>query len=237
MFGATGHYGQRIAEKLKAKGIHLTILTRDVKKAKNILGSGVSIIEGNVTKPENVYETLVGAESIIVSLSAMSWSQIKKIREIEVEGLQNIISGAEKLKIERLVFISVYDINESFAKEQNSHILADTKLIAEKLIKNSRLNWTILGCPPSYELFFRLLRKNSLNVPGGGYNSLVCISPEDVGEITAQAVLRNDLTGLRFRLAGPETINFPQFAQKVSAITNHKINHRRIPLGMSFRTE
>ncbi|HLF36156.1 MAG TPA: NAD(P)H-binding protein, partial [Cyclobacteriaceae bacterium] len=137
-----------------------------------------------------------------------------------------------KHNIQRLVFISVYDIDPDFVKGQKSAKLADPKAEAEKLIRESGFNWTILGCPPSYELFFRLLRNNRLNVPGGGRQSLVCISPDDVGEIASQAIIRDDLKGMRFRLAGPETINFPGFAEKVSAITRKKVKYRAIPLGI-----
>jgi uncharacterized protein YbjT (DUF2867 family) len=56
------------------------------------------------------------------------------------------------------------------------------------------------------------------------------ISPEDVGEITAQAALRSDLGGQRLRLTGPEACSMPEMARKVSAITGRRVKHITIPL-------
>lgn len=87
------------------------------------------------------------------------------------------------------------------------------------MIRESRFNWTILGGAASFELFFAFLKNNKMVVPGGGMNPVPIISPEDVGEITAQTVLRNDLSGRRFRLTGPEAISFPEAAKRISVIT------------------
>ena len=58
------------------------------------------------------------------------------------------------------------------------------------------------------------------------------ISPDDVGEIAALAVLRNDLSGRRFHMTGPEAISFPEFARRVSVHTGKTIKHGAIPLAL-----
>ena len=75
-----------------------------------------------------------------------------------------------------------------------------------------------------------ILLKNKLAVPGGVFNKVPTVSPHDVGEITAQTIIRNDLGGKRFRVTGKEAISFPQFAEKVSEITGKKIKHIKIPM-------
>ena len=67
-------------------------------------------------------------------------------------------------------------------------------------------------------------------VPGGGIRPVPAISAEDVGEIAAQTVLRDDLGGRRLRLTGPEAISFPEAAIRISAITKKEIRHITIPL-------
>jgi uncharacterized protein YbjT (DUF2867 family) len=51
-----------------------------------------------------------------------------------------------------------------------------------------------------------------------------------MGEIAAQAALRDDLSGRRFRMAGPETLSFPQAAERISAVLGRTIRVRAIPL-------
>ncbi len=67
-------------------------------------------------------------------------------------------------------------------------------------------------------------------VPGGGLNALPTISPEDVGEITAQTVMRNDLKERRIRLTGPKAYSFPEVAKLITYISGKRIKHMTIPL-------
>ena len=67
-------------------------------------------------------------------------------------------------------------------------------------------------------------------VPGGGPAALPTVSAVDVGEIAAQAALRDDLGGKRLRLTGPEALSFKEAAQRISALTGTAIKFRKIPL-------
>ena len=67
-------------------------------------------------------------------------------------------------------------------------------------------------------------------VPGGGPPALPTVSPVDVGEITAQTVLRENLSGKRIRMVGPEAISFPEAAKRISSVDGRKIKFRKIPL-------
>jgi len=69
-----------------------------------------------------------------------------------------------------------------------------------------------------------------MTVPGGGLNAIPCISAEDVGEITAQVALRDDLNGYRLKLTGPEAFTFPEAAKRISSISGKNIKHAAIPL-------
>ena len=234
VFGGTGHYGRHITAALLDKGIPVSVLTRSEKKAKEVLGDKVKIVEGSVIDLEKISQALMGSDAAIFCLSAMTWNQIRMMEEIEIGGLKKVMEEMSRQHISRLIFISVFDIRESFAEEHQGKALADTKSISEKMIKNSGMNWTVFGCPPSYELFFRLLRKNSVIVPGGGNKRIVSISPSDVGEIVSRAVLRQDLSGRRFRLTGPQPLSFPEFTRKISEITGRKVSLRAIPLPLVF---
>jgi uncharacterized protein YbjT (DUF2867 family) len=88
----------------------------------------------------------------------------------------------------------------------------------------------VLGAAPSMGIFFAMIRGNKMMVPGGGPPALPAVSRVDVGEIAAQAVLRDDLAGRRIRMVGPESLSFSEAAERISAVVGRTIEFRKIPL-------
>jgi uncharacterized protein YbjT (DUF2867 family) len=230
VFGGTGHYGRKIVKKLLDKNEKVRVLSRNSQKAKIILGEDVEIIEGDVNCRDAVIRSLKGVKAILICLAAHTSKLIRRMKQIERDAVLMIMDEAHKANIDRLVYVSGYEIREDVLRKLNIIKFGEIKLEIEKKIRESNFNWTILGDAPSFELFFAFLRNNKMAVPGGGIKPIPTISPEDVGEITAQTVLRNDLSGKRFRLTGPEAISFPEAAERISAITKKQINHIKIPL-------
>ena len=152
------------------------------------------------------------------------------MKQIERDAVINIIKEAEKANISRLVYLSGYDSQKDFLEKYNILEVGEIKLEIEMIINDSNFNWTILGCPPSFALFFNFLKKNKMGFPGGGKNYLPTISPEDLGEIAAQTVIRDDLSGIRIKLTGPDALSIPEAARKISQITNTEIKTFSIPL-------
>ena len=230
VFGGTGHYGSKIVKSLLLKNVPVRVLSRFAQKAREILGDRVEIIEGDVTSQEVVAQSLKGTKAIVISLSAITPKLIKKMKQIERDAVLTIMKEAEKAKISRLVYLSGYDLRKDFLEKHKILQVGEIKLEIEKAINDSDFNWTILGCPPSFDLFFAFLRKNKMGFPGGGKNYLPTISSEDLGEIAAQAVIRDDLRGNRIKLTGPEALSIPEAARKISKITNTEIKPFAIPL-------
>jgi hypothetical protein len=67
-------------------------------------------------------------------------------------------------------------------------------------------------------------------VPGGGAPSIPSIAPQDVGEIAAQAVLRDDLNKKRFHMTFSEPFSFPEVAKTFSEVLGRKITYVKLPL-------
>ena len=230
VYGGTGYYGKHIVRHLLEKGEYVRVLSRNLGSAIKNLGSNPHIVEGDVMNPSTISSSLNNAGSVIIALSASHPGLIRNVNKIERDAVFHILDEMKDRGIERLVYLSVYDIRESLLKDLNIQDFVQAKMEVEQRIKNSGLNWTILGAAPSYELFFRLLRNNKLVIPGGGRKKIPSVSAEDVGEICAQAVKRDDLAGQRIRLTGPEAVSFPEMARMISEITGKKVRHLAIPL-------
>lgn len=231
VLGGTGHYGRHIVRSLLAKGEPVRVLSRNGTNAREILGDGPEIIEGDITSRESVVESLNGAKAVVISVSAFAWKTIRRLELVERDAVLMVLEEAQKADVSRVVYISVYDVREDLLRKLNIQLeSARIKLEIEAALAKSDLNWTVLGAAPSMEMFFAMIRGDTMMVPGGGPPALPTVSPVDVGEIAAQTVLRDDLRGKRFRMTGPEALSFPEAAKRISDVTGKAIKFRRIPL-------
>lgn len=229
VLGGTGHYGRHIVRSLLDKEQPLRVLSRKAANARKVLGDGVEIVEGNIMSHGSVVEALRGVRTVVISVSAFNPQSIRKLRLIERDSVLMILEEAQKAGISRVVYVSVYDLREDLIKKLDLET-GRIKLEVESALARSDFNWTVLGASFSMEMFFTMIRGDTMTVPGGGPPALPTISPTDVGEIAAQTVLRDDLGGKRIRLAGPEAISFPQAARRISEVMGKTMKFRKIPL-------
>jgi uncharacterized protein YbjT (DUF2867 family) len=230
VYGGTGYYGRKVVEKLIGKGQFVKVVSRNAESARRILGDRVEIFQGDVTERETITESLKNVSCIVICLSAMSNQLISKIRQIERDAVLAIMDEAKKAGISRLVYMSGYEMREQLLNDLNIPEFGAIKIEVESRITQSDFNWTILGDAPAYEIFFAFIKNGRMTVPGGGYNPIPSISAEDVGEITAQVAMRNDLNGKRLKLTGPVAYSFPDVANLITSISGKKIKHMAIPL-------
>ena len=230
IFGGTGYYGRTVVAALVARGQLVRVVSRNAEGARAVVGSEVEIFEGDVTRPGDINRALQGMDVIVICLAAMSVKLIRMMQAIERDAVLNIMFEAKKLNISRLIYMSGYEMRASLLDDLKIPEFGAIKIEIEAALRASDLNWTILGDAPAFELFFAFLRGNKMTVPGGGLKAIPTISAEDVGEITAQTALRDDLGGQRIRLTGPQAYNFPEVAALISEITGSAIQHMAIPL-------
>ena len=230
VYGGTGFYGQKVVEKLEKKELSVKVVTRNSVNAEKLFGDKVELFQGDVTEKGIIAESLKNVGAIVICLSAMSNKLIRKMKAIERDAVLEIMEEAKKANITRLVYMSGYEMREKVLNDLRIPEFGEIKIEIEEKIKQSNFNWTILGDAPAFEIFFAFINKQKMVVPGGGLNAIPTISPEDVGEIAAQIVIRGDLNNKRIRLTGPIAYTFPEVANKISALSGKRIKHVTIPL-------
>jgi len=229
VLGGSGHYGRHIVGSLAAKGVPVRVLTRSSARARGSVPETVELTEGDLEAGADVARALQGIDRVVVAVSAFTRGQIRKMGAIERDAVIAALDAAKAAGVTRVVYVSVFDIRPQIPARLHLDS-ARIKQDVETYLRSSDLDWTVLGAPPSMEMFFAMIRGDRMVVPGGGPKAVPTISPADLGEIAAQAVLRDDLGQRRIRLAGPDLLSFPEAAMRLSAVYGKTIRFTAIPL-------
>lgn len=228
VLGGTGNYGRTITQSLINHGTGCRLLTRNIQNAEKLFGNRIEIVSGDIEDPVSLEKAFQNIDRIVCAISAFSIKQIRRYTNIEQDAVRSAFELAGRRGIRRIVYLSVFEINKEFAL-QNRLPFSKEKAYVEDYLSKSDFNWTVLGAPPSMEIFFRMIHGTTMMVPGGGPKGLPTIAPFDVGEIAAQAILRDDLSGQRIQMVAPQTYSFPDAAERISKVWGKPINFRKIP--------
>lgn len=227
--GGTGHYGRWIVRSLREQGARVRVLTRSAQSARRVLGEGPELVEGDVTSAEAVARALEGVDRLLVCISAFSPALIRQQVRIERDAVLALLEQAAGSGVSRVVYLCGYELRRELIEAlgfQSGRIMLEV----QAAVMASRFNWTVMGEPPSMDVFFATLRGDTLVFPGGGPPAFPTASVVDVGVLAAQALVRDDLAGRRFRVTAAEPLSFPEAARRMGAVLGRPIGFRAIPL-------
>lgn len=142
IFGAAGHTGKYITEKMKAQeDLEVSAFVRNPAKFGDMDVSNVSIIQGDALNPEDVVRTMDGQEVLLCSLEGDVLTMAK-----------NIVAALEQTSVKRIIWITGMGIHheikglrgkmlDMLAKKRPEYIEAADTIAASKAIT------TLLRCP------------------------------------------------------------------------------------------
>jgi putative NADH-flavin reductase len=150
IIGGTGGTGKELIKQALGQGHSLTALVRNPEKI-IIANPNLKIVKGNVLDFDKVQEVVTGQDAV---LSVLGHKRYFIKTNILSEGTKNIIHAMEKNNVNRFICITSLGINESRFKLGLYYTLFVIPVIVffyfwdkakqEKLIRNSKLNWTIV---------------------------------------------------------------------------------------------
>ena len=136
--GGTGDIGRSLVLKLLATGYQLVVISRDATLAQS--ASNITYMQADITKKDALAQTLSDIEfDTVLHLAAITHSHNKNLYyKVNVEGTRNLVGLCESRGTVRFVHMS------SRAAHEQGGAYAHSKLIAEQVVKESRLEWVIL---------------------------------------------------------------------------------------------
>lgn len=230
--GATSFLGSRILEKLIDDNKKVVCLSRSMQ-ARQKLEKIQKEYPGNI---EITGGNLLSSDSLVYGLKNVD-KAIYVVRLEYHKYVKNFIEAAIKCNIKRVVFISSTTVllpTELKVKEE--------KLLSEKSIKNSGLDYTILRPSMIYggngdnnfsKMLVFIKRKRFFVVFGSGENLIQPVYVNDIASAVL-SVLENEKTiGKTYELAGKYPLKYNEMLKIVREKLRFPFRIIRLPLEMS----
>lgn len=95
VIGATGGTGQLVAQRLLQEGYQVRVLARDAERAKQVLGTSVEIVQGDVTRPASLRPAVERVDYIIYTAGVTRRPAAEAlVKATEYNGVRNTIAAA-----------------------------------------------------------------------------------------------------------------------------------------------
>ena len=169
--GATGFVGQALVDRALACDLDVSALARRPQEARD----GVRWVEGSLSDRKALAGLVKGCEAVVHVAGVVNASRLAEFEEGNVAGTLAVIEAALDAGVPRLVFVSSLS-----AREPGLSAYSGSKARAEKLVRASALDWTIVRPPAIYgprdrELFelFRSAKWGVVPTPREGRSSVI----------------------------------------------------------------
>lgn len=185
VIGATGLIGKPVTQAILAAGFHVTIITRDIEKAKAIFPN-VHIIYGDLEDKTSITEALKGQEQIYLNLQVAQNAKAKDFMP-ETNGIINLLSAAHINGIQRIAYLSclIKDYQENFS----NWWVFQVKQKAVQLLKGGGIPYTIFYASCFMENLDKgeYLSGNNITIAGKSKVKIHWISAADYGKQVAKS--------------------------------------------------
>lgn len=235
VIGATGLLGKPVTHQLIADGFNVTVITRNVKKAKTLFPDA-PVLYGDLADKASLIKALQGQEIVYLNLHINPSIGCKDFIP-ETDGLINFLEVANQVGIKRIAYLS------SMVKDYQCESLFkwwvfDAKLKAVQLIKGAGLPYTIFVSTSFMENFTKdggFMNANNLNMVGKSNVKLFWISATDYAKQVSKSFELLTDENREYYIQGPQS-HTTEEALNIFRKHYHlkKLNIVRIPMFSLF---
>jgi nucleoside-diphosphate-sugar epimerase len=200
--GGSGFLGGYVLREAARRGHVSVALARSMAAARTAAERGAQPVPGDLDDAGQLHEAFAAARcEVLLNLASLGFGHGPAI-----------LAAVEEAGIGRAVFVSTTAVTTNLAPPTKS-----VRLAAERQIRSSRLQWTIVRPTMIYgaqgdrnmsRLLALLRRTPLLPVPGGGRHLQQPVHVEDVADAILTASERPTTAGMTYNVAGPEPISF-----------------------------
>lgn len=204
VIGATGLLGKPVTQALIAAGFEVTIIARDVEKARAIFRD-THIIYGDLEDKMSLFEALKGQEGVYLSLHITQTANPKDFM-CETDGLLHLLEAAKANRIQRLAYLS--SLVKDYQGQNGFHWwVFDIKRKAVQILKGGGIPYTIFYPSNFMENFDKGGFKSGkrMNLAGHSEVKQYWISGTDYGKQVAKSFQILTDENREYIIQGPES--------------------------------
>lgn len=142
--GATGGLGQQLVSKLLLAKQHVRVLARDLQKARALLGENLEVAVGDTRQIDTVHEALLGIHTVICTTGARAVDTGSDPRQIDFEGVQNLVTAAANAGAQRFVLVSSIGVTRPDHPLNRFGNVLQWKARGEEAVRTAGIPYTIV---------------------------------------------------------------------------------------------
>ena len=229
VIGSTGMLGKPVTRELFKTGFEITLLARDVTKARKIFPSA-NIIQGDIMNKTSLLNAFNGQDELYLNLNTPQ--DAKPTQKLaERDGIDNIIEAAKKTGIKRIAFLSSLVKNYNGMNGFNWWIFEMKQSAVEK-IKASGIPYTIFYASSFMENLDQLMMKDDkIMLAGRSRAPMWFIAGEDYGRQVAWSFSKLTTENKKYIIQGLEAYNWDKAANVfIRHYTKARLKTMKAPL-------
>ena len=225
--GATGTLGRQIARQALDAGHQVRCMVRTPRKASFLQEWGCELTRGDLLEPASLDYALEGMDAVIDAATSRP-DDPHSVYETDWDGKLNLFRACEKAGVKRLVFLSL------LAADQHRQVpLMDIKYCTEKLLKESKLDYTILQGAAFMQgvigqFAIPVLESQTVWVSGSP-TAISYMNTQDVARFAVAALERAETVRRSFPVVGPKAWNTGEVVQLCERYSSKTARVFRVP--------
>lgn len=227
VIGGTGMLGGPVAARLKTDGFDVTIMSSNVDRARQLLGSEFDVVYGDVTDIESLKAPIDGKDFVYVSLNAEL--DPKKYESIEIDGTAYVAAVAASMGVKRIGMIS----GASSKGEEEGIIYLDAKVKAEKAVIASGVPYTIMRPSWFFESLPKFIQKGRAAVLGRQPFKRGWLAVSDYARQVSAGFQKDEAANKCFYNVGPEKMTMMEALKKFCARHYPDLEPEVVSFGMA----
>lgn len=229
--GGTGKIGRFLIRRLRDKGYNISLLCK--REVGEFRDSKTRFIQGDLLEPSSYASGLKEIDTVLHMAGVTHTNDTGRYYRVNSEATLQLVEMCKRYNVKRFLFISTRAISEEGGHYSRS------KLIAEKHIRESGLNWIILRLAEVYgisgnkgmdAILNGIRRFPVIPIIGNGEYRVNPVYIQDVIFSIMKAIEKTDIKNKIYTIAGPASFTYNEFIDKVLEMRHLKKIKVHIPL-------
>ena len=222
--GATGTTGQETVRQLLEKGAPFRVMTRDVERAKTILGPDLDYVAGDFAAPETLAAAFDGIERLSL-LCAFA----EKMVSLEL----NAVAAAKRAGIRHIVKMSaIGSAPDAPTKIRRWHGEIEQRIEREGF---AYTNLWPNAFMQNFRRFAPFIKNDGVFYAAIGESRVALVDVVDVAAVTVAALTEDGHEEQTYEITGPRAYSYGECAEILSRILNKTVRFESVSMDASHK--